>query len=288
MEAYFKNSYKNETPSLPLIIKNVGFQKCTPGYQWGPGVRDHYLIHYVVSGKGVFTVGAKSFDVSPGQLFLVWPNTVVSYRADDDTPWEYYWLGFSGPEAAALMENSRINPRSPVADIDFGADFRRYITDIYDSRGRSLQSRAQMLGYAYLLLAKLTESGGEPQPAEMAEKAAEFIENNYSDQITVDDIARTAGVSRSWLHRCFVRRFGISPTAHLRRVRMEQAKYLLESTGLRISEVACSVGYADALYFSRVFSGYVGESPTMYREKSGHCGDKDTRERNIREGKMNF
>ena len=265
MDGYFKNSYKSETPSLPLTIKNVGFQKCTPGYQWGPGVRDHYLIHYVVSGRGVYTIGSRSFDVGPGQLFLVWPDTVVSYHADGETPWEYYWLGFSGPEAAALMERSSITPRSPVADIDFGPDFRRYITEIYDSRGRSLQSRARMLGYAYLLLSRLAETGSESLPPETAEKAAEFIENNYSDQITVDDIAAFAGASRSWLYRCFLRRFGVSPAAYLQDVRISHAKYLLRNTGLRISEVACSVGYADALYFSRAFSRCEGVSPTAFR-----------------------
>lgn len=55
MAVYFKNSYKSDGAVLPLSVKNVGFQQCTPGYRWGAGVRDHYLIHYVVSGRGTFT-----------------------------------------------------------------------------------------------------------------------------------------------------------------------------------------------------------------------------------------
>ena len=47
MAVYFKNSYKSDGAVLPLSVKNVGFQQCTPGYRWGAGVRDHYLIHYV-------------------------------------------------------------------------------------------------------------------------------------------------------------------------------------------------------------------------------------------------
>ena len=57
MAVYFKNSYKSDGAVLPLSVKNVGFQQCTPGYRWGAGVRDHYLIHYVVSGRGTFTAG---------------------------------------------------------------------------------------------------------------------------------------------------------------------------------------------------------------------------------------
>ena len=51
----FKNSYKvKEKETVSLSVYNVGFQKCEPRYQWGPGVRDHYLIHYIVSGKGIY------------------------------------------------------------------------------------------------------------------------------------------------------------------------------------------------------------------------------------------
>ena len=60
MAVYFKNSYKSDGAALPLSVKNVGFQQCTPGYRWGAGVRDHYLIHYVVSGRGTFTPGGPS------------------------------------------------------------------------------------------------------------------------------------------------------------------------------------------------------------------------------------
>ena len=60
MAVYFKNSYKSDGAVLPLSVKNVGFQQCTPGYRWGAGVRDHYLIHYVVSGRGTFTAAGPS------------------------------------------------------------------------------------------------------------------------------------------------------------------------------------------------------------------------------------
>lgn len=60
MAVYFKNSYKSDGAALPLSVKNVGFQQCTPGYRWGAGVRDHYLIHYVVSGRGTFTAAGRA------------------------------------------------------------------------------------------------------------------------------------------------------------------------------------------------------------------------------------
>lgn len=162
MAVYFKNSYKSDGAALPLSVKNVGFQQCTPGYRWGAGVRDHYLIHYVVSGRGTFTAAGRAFPVRAGEVFLVWPNVVVSYEADTESPWEYYWLGFSGPDAAALLARTDLRPDAPVLHIDFGRTFQRYITAIYEARGQSAWSRTQMLGYAYLLLGKLIEGREGP------------------------------------------------------------------------------------------------------------------------------
>lgn len=123
-----------------------------------------------------------------------------------------------------------------------------------------------MLGYAYLLLGKLIEGHEEiASPSDMVERAAEFISNNYTAQITIDDVAAYAGVSRSWLYRGFQRRFGVSPLAYLEDIRLQYAMQLLTRTALQIREIAYSVGYVDALYFSKVFSRRTGLSPTAYR-----------------------
>ena len=236
MPQYFKHSYKSSAAGLPLVVKNVGFQQCPPGYHWGAGMRDHYLLHYVVSGCGTYTLGGQS------------------------------WLGVTGPDAAALIAQSGIRPDAPVRTVGFGRSLQHYITAIYDARGQSAWSRTQMLGYAYLLLGKLIEGHEEiASPSDMVERAAEFISNNYTAQITIDDVAAYAGVSRSWLYRGFQRRFGVSPLAYLEEIRLQYAMQLLTRTALQIREIAYSVGYVDALYFSKVFSRRTGLSPTAYR-----------------------
>ena len=70
-----KQSYKqNYTDNVELSIFNCGRESCQPGHTWGPGVRDHYLIHLVVSGKGVYQVGGVSHTLQEGDLFLAKPN----------------------------------------------------------------------------------------------------------------------------------------------------------------------------------------------------------------------
>ena len=75
MNDQYKNSYKATAKELvSLSVYNVGYQLCDAGYQWGPGIRDHYLIHYVISGKGTYEVNNETHSLSAGDAFLVYPN----------------------------------------------------------------------------------------------------------------------------------------------------------------------------------------------------------------------
>ena len=80
MELPFKHQYKTLVCEMTALgVYNVGAQKCVALHQWGPGVRNHYLIHYIVSGKGVFTVGDRTYHIRAGQAFLALPNTEIKY-----------------------------------------------------------------------------------------------------------------------------------------------------------------------------------------------------------------
>ncbi len=82
----FKYSYKTKLrENLGLTVYNCGFQKCTPGYSWGPGYRDHFLIHYVVSGKGVYAMDGKQYEIRAGDAFYCTPNRSIHYWADMTT-----------------------------------------------------------------------------------------------------------------------------------------------------------------------------------------------------------
>ncbi len=95
----YKNSYKStEKELVSLSVYNVGYQKCDPLYQWGPGVRDHYLIHHIISGKGCLKVRQADYCLKAGDSFLVYPDTETSYTADAREPWEYAWVGFNGSD----------------------------------------------------------------------------------------------------------------------------------------------------------------------------------------------
>ena len=103
MADVYKQSFKqNYTNNIELSIFNCGIERCAPGQTWGPGIRDHYLIHLVLSGKGVFEVSGRTWEVSAGDLFFARPSQLIRYTADEQQPWEYSWVGFNGACAHKL------------------------------------------------------------------------------------------------------------------------------------------------------------------------------------------
>ena len=93
MSNLYKQSFKQScTENVALSIFNCGMQRCEAEYTWGPGIRDHYLIHMILKGKGIYRIGEKEYALKQGDLFLAKPNQLITYSADAEDPWEYAWL----------------------------------------------------------------------------------------------------------------------------------------------------------------------------------------------------
>lgn len=268
----FKYSFKaGEHAELSLMVYNVGFQKCPPGYGWGPGVRDHYLLHYIVSGKGCYQTEGETYQIGAGQAFLSYPDQPIYYCADKNDPWEYYWVGFSGPAAPLLLAQTSFGRQKPVISLEAGERMRQGLLDIYKARGSDYPSAVRMAGYLQAVIGILMEGGACEQQKgtyEHANRAAAFLQQNYSAAIGVEEAAAHVGISRSHLYRAFQTEFGCSPSAYLTSYRVQRARQLLKHSDLAVGVVAVSVGFEDPLYFSRVFRRETGMSPSEYREKN--------------------
>ena len=186
MTSIAKQSYKqNYTDNVELSIFNCGHEYCEPGHTWGPGVRDHYLIHLVVAGKGVYQVGGSAFTLEEGDLFLAKPNQLITYAADETDPWEYYWVGFNGACANKLVQQAPFMDNRPVHHCKNPQKVREALYNIYLARGPEPQCEALMTGYLYIFMAYLME-----EARKVAEEALEKCQrrkikdwNNMKSQV---------------------------------------------------------------------------------------------------------
>lgn len=278
MDGTYKYSYKVEDSRLnALSVYNVGNQKCEAGYQWGPGVRNHYCIHYVISGIGYYEVHGETFRISAGDTFILYPDMEVKYFADMEKPWEYAWVGFMGTEASSLIRATDFSREQPL--IRKGVLPKRVIQKqlqrIYEVKGSTYEAAAAMTGALYTLLstfmhyASHMEEGHDPQMV-YVNKAREYISNNYSYPVTIEEVAAYVGVSRSHLFRSFQACRQQSPKEYLTDFRIKKACGLLEETSLSVAAIAYSVGFENSLYFSKAFHRRMEMSPSQYRKSMEH------------------
>lgn len=273
MEDYV-HSYIAENKLLSsLSVYNVGSQKCKPGFQWGPGVRDHYLIHHVLHGKGYFETRGKSYHLKSGDTFLIYPNMEACYRADEEDPWTYTWVGFAGADAFYLLNHTDFSEDSPVLEqAALSEEIERKIRKVYEAKGSTFYDAVSMTGELYSMMAMLMRNSSEETKQKNlqtshVEQAVRYIAEHYSYPITVEDIAGYTGVCRSYLYRMFRKVLKKSPKDYVEEYRIRQACQLLGETDLPVTTIAHSVGYEDNLYFSKAFKKCKGLTPSEYRKR---------------------
>ena len=97
--------------------------------------------------------------------------------------------------------------------------------------------------------------------------AVTYFNENYNQDISIENYAQTRGMSVSWFIRNFKKYTGMTPMQFIVLLRVNNAQILLEQTNYSIYEIAKIVGYDDQLYFSRLFRKQKGVSPSQYRKR---------------------
>ena len=104
----------------------------------------------------------------------------------------------------------------------------------------------------------------------MITKGKEYIQSNYSRDISLDDVSRYLNLSPYYFSKLFKSETGITFVEYLTELRIRQAKELLKDEKLSVKEICVSVGYSDPNYFSRIFKKNLGMTPTEFREEHKH------------------
>lgn len=100
------------------------------------------------------------------------------------------------------------------------------------------------------------------------EKVANYIEYNFSEDFSIEELAEFSHMHPSHLMRTFKKEYGITIGGYQRKIRIEEAKKLLSESNLSVTEVAFMVGFNDSQYFSRIFKKEVLVSPKQFKLQS--------------------
>lgn len=250
-------------------ITSLGREDISVNAHWGPGIRDGYIFHYVLDGKGYFN----GDPVHKGQGFFIESQKLHEYHSDQTEPWQYFWLILRGDRTAIknCLADAGIPLQHHIFDLTFYPQLLRFTEQIFD-QGSTTVSATQAFAWFYTLLAlhqsqqQKTSKISEPQIH--VQDAIRYMENNYHTDIRITDIAQHICVDDQYLYNLFTERLGISPKQFLNKLRIDRACYLLQKTSLSVSEIGDSVGYRDSLAFSAFFKRHMGVAPQVYRMKT--------------------
>ena len=106
----------------------------------------------------------------------------------------------------------------------------------------------------------------ETQSESAVEKAKKYMEENFSKDISLEDVSMKVDISSYYFSKLFKEETGRNFIEYLTELRMEEAKRLLKETDMSMKEICGMVGYSDPNYFSRSFKKYTGVTPTEARE----------------------
>ena len=235
-----------------------------------------WTLHLTASGTGKYNCMRRNFSSKRGDLVLFGPDAVYDYAAvGEDEDWQHYWIYFQpSPSMLGWINWPELDPNIFHLSIDaqeietFETLFLgvQRLNSIYDEVEKALflNVTEQIL----IRSQKYLQSGQFAFRDSRVNEIKSHIVANIREPISITELTRVCGLSRSQLSVLFKRVTGQTILAWANDRRMALAAQLLLQTDHSISTVADEVGFSDALYFSRKFKTSIGKSPRDYRKSS--------------------
>lgn len=249
----------------------MGYYPDAVGHRMERKDPDDDLIIYCSKGRGRLRIGEWCGDVLPGQVMLLPKGLRHYYEAHEDEPWTLFWVHVNGTVANTFLRHIGLGENQPVVTAGLSPVLEANFFHLMEVRLTGYSDRA-FIRAANQLRHLLSQMALEARSHHRAGrsgldvyKVQAFMQQNIYRNLTLEQLAAIASMSKYHFSMRYKEVSGYSPVRHFLNMKMEHACYLLDSTPLSVSAVANRLGYADPLYFSRLFSRTVGQSPRAYR-----------------------
>lgn len=242
----------------------------------------------ILSGEMYYRANDRVFLLGAGDLIFVNDGVMHAGWQKEGGSCCYRTMNFASVMVSG-HENSRIERRYVLpllrefptpfflmragdAETAKSAETVREIFDLTAKKpdGFELLVKAELCRFWFDLFcaAKRREAVLPDRNAECVKRAISLMEERFAEKLTLDDLARACGLSRSEFCRTFRRFTGRTPFEYLQHLRVRRSLALLADGGLSVTEVAARTGFAGASYFAEVFRRFFRVSPTEYRKKN--------------------
>jgi len=232
-----------------------------------------WLFIYTVDGRGAIDYAGNSVSVNPGDIVLWLPGVRHDYRiASGCAHWEMYWAHFfPWPHWQELLHWPEWSGK--IRRLHIGAASRARLAKTFEAMclhyaGSHLRSQLHImhsLEEALFICDEYNPNSRQYHLDSRIKKALDYLCSHLSSAVSLDEVARDCGLSKSRLSHLFGDQVGATPMEYLESRRMELARQLLSDTSFSVSEIADMTGFDSPYYFTRRFTRHAGSSPRKYR-----------------------
>lgn len=257
------------------------------GSEWHSTFHTHPCaeVFYVTGGSGHFLLTGQSVPIGVNDVLIVNSGIEHTEKSSKSHPLEYIVMGVDGLEAISCDDGG-----DGYSIIHFPTEDEQIL---FYLRCLLKESETQFPGYStvcqdlleVVLLLLMRHSKFMVTFIPVVHKSSKeciivrrYIENHFKENLTLDDLAAVAHISKYYLSHAFSREYGTSPMNYLLSCRVQESMYLLSETSLSLSQIASMLGFSSPSYFSQSFRRIQGISPLVYRmqiRKSSHVSSEN-------------
>lgn len=233
---------------------------------------EFYVIGLIEGGERFLTCKNQEYILRRGDIVLFQPGDNHACAQNGDEPLDYRAFNVPVEVMRELVREVTGEARLPgfcrnVVHDEEAACYLHPLHELVMSGSGEFDKEENLL----LLIAMLLQQYGQPfedsvpECREEIETACVFMEEHYMERITLEQLCRLSGLSRSTLLRAFTKSKGVTPYCYLENVRIGEAKKLLQQ-GVPPVEAALRTGFSDQSHFTNFFKRFIGLAPGGYRD----------------------
>ncbi|MBQ7794249.1 MAG: AraC family transcriptional regulator [Clostridia bacterium] len=274
----YKETIQRGTPEFPYAYYHI--TKTHPRYNMMHHWHPQSEIIYVLQGRFDVFINDREYTAKAGDALFV-SGGMMHGGTPDDAEYECLVFDIDPFLRKCLMTEERAaeivtNVKPPAPTVLCGNDeLMRVIERIFSElRGRKSGYKLKVQGCVLELYGELARLGSGEMPQNISgnrsrrlnslKNALSYIEEHYSEQITLADIAAASGLNSGYLCRFFREMTHMTPIEYLNCYRVECACEQIASTNDSITDIALSCGFGDLSYFIKVFRKFKGVTPSAY------------------------
>jgi AraC-like DNA-binding protein len=247
----------------------MGLKQFSPG--WGAPLHahsDYWEMILIRQGAMTVVIGDNQKTSSVGSIFIYPPNIPHQERCVSSINLEIHTVHFRAPDLVAPPTSALAAlPTAPMEAFDRSGHLGDAMAWLDDMQDELENWKGTLDSLLQIILTECSRPKSAPVPDDRFSRVRVYIENNLSEPITVEQLAKSVAMSESRFAHEFRRMTGFSPKAYVRKIRLEHARKMLLGTDTVLREIARQTGFRDEYELSRVFRRVMGVSPSMLRVK---------------------